>query len=528
MPHALMTVLRFGKYELLGLLGTGGMGEVFLARQRGTASDSRLVAVKRILRHLSSDPTFVKMFLNEAKLAAVLLHPGIVQILELGVEGDDYFIAMEYVPGHNLRAILRTLRARSLLVDPAMASWIALSALDALHYAHTRVDARGAPLGIVHRDVSPDNILVSERGAIKLLDFGVAKALGGTTGEHSGVKGKLSYMAPEQLEGERVDDRADVYSMGCVLFEMLTGSPRVSAEGPAAVIREVLETEAPPLSVKRPGLPPALVRVVERALRRDRAERFSSAKEMTRALEEAQVHSGAFDGPASVSRWLTESVGAPLASSFLHGETAEPNLGTRALEPKRPVVATPAPKGDPSPTAPTTPDLSPTPPRSRPRGRQAALGAGLLLGGAVALWAASRGAFREGEPRRSSEVATPSRVAASLPPLLVEPAPSIDAGLEPSGPAEPPVAVATPPAVIERVSKPVKKYGRITVLSQPWAEVFLNQRSLGITPLTDPLEVPAGRQILVLRNTELKLEKRITVEVRPGATTEVKVVFGAR
>ena len=524
-----MTVLRFGKYDLLGLLGTGGMGEVFLARQRGTASDSRLVAVKRILRHLSSDPSFVKMFLNEAKLAAVLLHPGIVQILELGVEGDDYFIAMEYVPGHNLRAVLRTLRARSLLVEPAMATWIALSALDALHYAHTRLDARGAPLGIVHRDVSPDNILVAEQGAIKLLDFGVAKALGGTTGEHSGVKGKLSYMAPEQLEGERVDHRADVYSMGCVLFEMLTGRPRVSAEGPAAVIREVLETEAPPLSVKRPGLPPALVRVVERALRRDRDERFSSAKEMTQALEEARVHAGAFDGPASVGRWLTEMVGAPLASSFLHGETAEPNLGTRVIEPKRPVVvATPAPKGDSSPTALTSPDLSLTPPRPRPRWRPAALGAILLLGGAVALRASSPGTSPQGEPRGSIEDATPSRVAASLSPLPVEPVPSSDSGLEPSGPVEPPVAVAAPPAVIERANKPVKKYGRITVLSQPWAEVFLNQRALGITPLTDPLEVPAGRQTLVLRNTELKLEKRVTVEVEPGATTEVKVVFGAR
>ncbi len=520
-----------GKYELLGVLATGGMGEIFLARHRGPAGFSKLLVVKRILRHLASDPAFVAMFLNEAKLAGLLMHPNIVQIYELGHESDDYFIAMEYVRGHNLRSVLRALRERGETVDPGLSAQIAIQALEGLHYAHTLADGTGAPLEIVHRDVSPDNILISAQGAIKLADFGIAKAFNAATSEHSGVKGKFAYMAPEQLNGERIDRRADVYSVGCILHECLAGAPRFAPGSAGLLVSAILKGEAPALSSLRPDLPPKLLQIVDSALCVDREKRFGSAREMTLALEETLVDAGRFVGSSAVGDWLAQAMGNPVPPSLLRAEATAIGGGRDAAGPGTKVLgAQPVPADDASGATLLVGSDGPRPARRR-------LWAGLGAAAAAALiamgWAAAS---------RRSPGATPLTAASAAPETaLALAAPRPDAPVDPgSAPAVALVAEAPPPSVDAGATAPrrpaaaptqirataaprERKTGRITVLTSPWAKVYWNDQELGVTPMTQPVELPAGRQVLVFRNPDLHLEKSVPVDVPPGEIKAVKV-----
>jgi hypothetical protein len=584
-----MPTSTLGKYELLGLLATGGMGEIFLARQRGPAGFSKLLVVKRILRHLASDPAFVGMFLNEAKLAGLLMHPNIVQIYELGSEAGDYFIAMEYVRGHNLRSVLRELRGRGESVDPALSAQLAIQALEGLHYAHTLADASGSPLEIVHRDVSPDNILVSEQGGIKLVDFGIAKALNATTSERSEVKGKFAYMAPEQLNGERVDRRADVYSVGCILYELLGGAPRFGATSAGALVGAVLKGEAPVLSSLRPDLSPKLVQIVDRAVCPDREERFGTAREMAQALEETLAEAGRVVGNAAIGGWLTRSMGNPVPSALLNAEASvvvgaepaevAPKLGTRVMAGTRASTGSGVlpgtrvlPETSALPGASALPETrifeSPhaaedgkaavhvlEAPRIEAPRRRRWIGWGAVAAAAalaVAWIAANRSsrvpvareAESEARPAAPSPVASdasgqspavqaplaPSDAASPSPALAAAGEPktaSLDAGVLPPPASREPHPEPGPAAM--RAAPPTRhrKPGRITVLSHPWSTVYWNGRELGDTPLTKPIELPAGRQVLILRNAELKLEKRVSVEVPSGGTAEVKVTLNA-
>ena len=198
-----------GKYRLLGPLAAGGMGEVFLAEQEGPHGFRRRVVVKRLLRHLASDPGFVEMFLNEARVAALITHPNVAQIVELGEADGAYFIAMEYVRGRSLRRLLGKLRARGEKVPPPIAVAIVAGVLHGLHAAHTLVDDEGNPRGCVHRDVSAENVLLSVDAAVKLVDFGIAKALSASTARGTSLRGKYGYLAPEQYRNEPLDPRTD-------------------------------------------------------------------------------------------------------------------------------------------------------------------------------------------------------------------------------------------------------------------------------------------------------------------------------
>lgn len=262
-------------YKTLRRLGTGGMAEVFLARQEGVAGFRRLAVVKRLLPQFSSMSSVAEMLLDEARIAAQLTHPNIVQIYELGQEEDQYFIAMEYVDGCDLATLARIERRRKSRVPMRLVLRVVAEAAQGLDYAHRQAGFDGRPLNLVHRDVSPHNILCSREGAVKVTDFGIAKAVGKVQVTEVGVvKGKVHYMSPEQYTGDEVDKRSDVFSLGVVLYQLTTGRlPRVTRSGQVNM-RQVAEGIIPRPSELRPDYPAALERIVMCALAHAPGDRY--------------------------------------------------------------------------------------------------------------------------------------------------------------------------------------------------------------------------------------------------------------
>jgi len=280
----------YGPYRLLDRVAVGGMAEVFKAKRGGVEGFEKIVAVKRILPHLSENKEFVDMFVNEAKMVAGLTHPNIVQIHELGKIAKSYYIAMEYVQGRDLRTILRRARERGPRMPLDLSLRIVNQVCSALDYAHRKKDDRGRRLEIVHRDVSPQNILISFDGNVKLADFGIAKAATkAQTTDRGALRGKLMYMSPEQAWGRPIDRRSDIFSLGLVLYEMITDTrPFMSAPGSGSEMG-LLETVrrcqiAPPRSLN-PRIPESLERIVMKALEPDPDQRYQDAGEWGRALE---------------------------------------------------------------------------------------------------------------------------------------------------------------------------------------------------------------------------------------------------
>jgi serine/threonine-protein kinase len=285
-PIADLPVLAYyGRFALLGRLAFGGMAEIFLARETN-ANASRHLVVKRILPHVADDEGFVTMFLDEARLAMRLQHPNICPVYEFGEAGGTWFIAMEWVDGVPLGKLIRKARAMGGVPIPLVVRVLAQTA-EALHYAHRARDENGAPLGIVHRDVSPQNIMVAYNGSVKLLDFGVAKAASHETRTQVGVvKGKLAYMAPEQCRGDAIDARADVFALGVCLYESLVGRPLYQRQTDFETLKAVLEDPVPSARALRPEVPPDLDAIVQRALAKTPEARWQSAGELQEALEQ--------------------------------------------------------------------------------------------------------------------------------------------------------------------------------------------------------------------------------------------------
>ncbi len=279
--------MRLGKYQLLRKLATGGMAEVFLAKTDGPMGFEKLLVIKRILPHLAEDPQFVEMFLAEAKLAAQLNHPNLVQLFDFGEAEGSYFIAMEYIDGPTLRLLLARSRDLRSPISLALAARIVSSAAEGLAYAHDFSDhLTDEPLHLVHRDVSPDNILIGRSGAVKLVDFGIAKARGQSHHTQAGtVKGKVAYMAPEQLRGEPLDRRVDLYALGVVLYELCTGRMPFEASSEASMVRAVLYDAAIPAARRVPTLPASLQAILDRLLAKDRAARYPDCRALQADLE---------------------------------------------------------------------------------------------------------------------------------------------------------------------------------------------------------------------------------------------------
>jgi serine/threonine protein kinase len=281
---------RFGQYTLTARLGRGGMADVFRARREGAAGFERTVVVKKILGAHNEDPQFVEMFINEAKISSQLTHPNIVQVYELGEEGTEFFIVMEYVKGKDLLRLLRALaqnKPESPGVPPLVAAYIAREAMRGLAHAHEHSDENGAPRPIVHRDVSPQNIMLSYDGQVKIVDFGIAKALDTMKEETrtGALKGKFAYMAPEQVGGTSPGPQSDIFAAGVVLHEMLTGRRLFKGGNDYETLQKVQTMPVPvPSSVSR-QVSPELDAIVMQALERDRKQRYGRAAHMARDLD---------------------------------------------------------------------------------------------------------------------------------------------------------------------------------------------------------------------------------------------------
>ena len=283
----------YGKYYLLELINVGGMAEVFKAKMFGVEGFEKIVAIKKILPEVAEDQEFIKMFIDEAKIAVRLQHPSIVQILELGKIEDSFFIAMELVNGKDLKTIRKRLKRVDLLMPVEQSAYTIAQVCEGLDYAHRKTDDKMNSLNIVHRDISPQNMIVSYEGTVKLIDFGIAKAKSKSTKTQAGMlKGKFSYMSPEQVSGQPIDRRSDIFSLGVVFFEMLTGKRLFLGKNDVETLEKIRKAEVPPPSVFNSSVPPEIDRIVFKALAKDREERYQWASEFAEDLKKFSYSSG--------------------------------------------------------------------------------------------------------------------------------------------------------------------------------------------------------------------------------------------
>jgi serine/threonine-protein kinase len=334
-------VSTFGRYEILGRLAVGGMAEVFLARELGHHHAIRHVAIKRILPQIADDATFVEMFLDEARLAVQLNHPNICHIYDFGELEEAYFIAMEWVNGVSLGKIIRRAREHKAEIPVAVAIKITAHIAEALHYAHQARDGMGRPMNIVHRDVSPQNIMVRFDGVVKLLDFGIAKNASQTSQTEAGVvKGKFSYMAPEQCLGRALDGRTDIFALGSCIYEALTGNAAFRRGSDLDTMRAIVHEAPKPIASVRPDVPDALIEIVDRALAKDPKDRYQTAGDLYVALERWLAEKGEFVRAMHISQFVErlmpgEAQHSPLTQSSPSApRLIDDSLGTLSPPPK--------------------------------------------------------------------------------------------------------------------------------------------------------------------------------------------------
>jgi serine/threonine protein kinase len=383
---------RLGRYVVVRRIGGGGMAELYLARLDGPNRFVKPVALKLMHAHMLDTPEFVGMFMREARIAASLQHPQIVQVLDVAEADGEYFLALEYVHGLDLRRLLAGRRGEPLPLGAALR--IVLDVATGLHHAHSLCDGMGRPLGIVHRDVSPSNILISYDGAVKLTDFGIARMTEQTHVTASGViKGKTGYMSPEQCLQEHVDARSDVFALGVVLYEVTTGRPAFPGEMIAAMNRAIDGRFTPPEQIVR-GYPPALSAIVRRALAPRAEHRYPSAAVMRAALEAFARQQFRLDTSTdALARLLATRYGTPTQPD-LH--TPPPML---SMVPPHPVDA------ETARLAPSS-SIGAWPPRRRSRSHRVTVGVlGVLAGGLLGWQIARTDAASATEPLPPAEVA---------------------------------------------------------------------------------------------------------------------------
>jgi len=332
-------------------IATGGMADVYKARMMGMEGFQKTVAIKRIISSLTNSDEFVRMFIDEAKLAAQLSHNNIIQIFDLGKVDRSHYIAMEFIEGRDLRSILSECRERDVIMPISLAIYITTLLASALDYAHKKRDFEDRDLGLVHRDMSPQNVLISFEGDVKLCDFGIAKAASKATQTRSGaLKGKLQYMSPEQAWGKDIDHRSDIFSLGLVLYEMLTSEKVFTGDSELSVLEQVRDPIIPAPSVKNADVDAEIDRIVFLALNADREERYQSAQDFQRDLEGVLRQHGWSPDRESIAGFLAETgddrrVATPIAAP-------EDSAAVSPLQEP--------PREPPSPPPPDTP-ISPSP-----------------------------------------------------------------------------------------------------------------------------------------------------------------------
>jgi eukaryotic-like serine/threonine-protein kinase len=349
---------RFGRYALFDFIGKGGMAEIFLARAKTELGGARLCIVKQIITTFADDAQFAGMLTHEAKLAARLNHTNIVQVFDLGRADGQLYIAMEYVEGFDLNALLRQCSKAKIALPIEFTLRIVADALKGLDYAHRRTDEDGKPLGIVHRDVSPSNILISFEGEVKLCDFGIAHAndLVAAPDSHidDAVKGKAGYMSPEHARGEALDARADVFAAGIVLWELLAGRRMYKTdEAKPTLLEQAKQAEIPEVPIRSLPFEERLHALVQKALAANRSDRFASAGAMLRELEEYTRDAKLTSSPLRFGEWLVQSFGTDIVTQRRARERA-----ADSLERDPAMLATPLPIVVPPPLPTATTRLS--------------------------------------------------------------------------------------------------------------------------------------------------------------------------
>ncbi|MCY1079719.1 serine/threonine protein kinase [Archangium lansingense] len=298
----------FGKYLLLERINVGGMAEVFTAKAFGVEGFERILAIKKILPTMAEDEEFITMFIDEARISVELNHANVVRIDELGKHEDTYFIAMEYVAGRDLRTLLERYRRRKEIMPTAQAVFIASKMCEGLDYAHRKKDARGQDLGIIHRDVSPQNILISYEGEVKIIDFGIAKAANRSQKTQAGIlKGKFGYMSPEQVRGLPIDRRSDVFAVGVILYEMLTGERLFVGESDFSTLEKVRNADVPMPRQFNPNIPSGLEKVLMKALARDAEERYQWGSDLQEDLMRFLLAGDAIYSSKHLSAYMKEA-----------------------------------------------------------------------------------------------------------------------------------------------------------------------------------------------------------------------------
>jgi serine/threonine-protein kinase len=381
--------VAFGRYRLTSRIGIGGMAEVYRALVKGPQDWERELVVKRILPQLSGNAEFTRMFIREAKISALLMHPNIVQIYEFGEAEGTYFIAMEHVQGVTVREALTKLRRAQRAMPFMVAADVARQVCTGLDYAHTLRNPEGSPLQLVHQDVSPTNIMLAYNGTAKLLDFGIARAASFAEEEKKTgvIKGKVSYLAPEQVRQRPLDHRVDIFALGAVLHEMLTGVRLFQAKNDIRRLKQLLEQPIPPPSAVNAAIPPELDRIVMKALEIEPGRRYESAAAMAGDLERTLIG----------ARYSSRDLSKLLHGLFLPAEEplvlVDGQPVTRAKTPARPQVAPAtdrmrpvrAPRPTRPPGAPSGERSRPVPDRGWGRGKliAGAIVVGLVIGGGV-------------------------------------------------------------------------------------------------------------------------------------------------
>jgi hypothetical protein len=300
--------IPFGKYYLLERINVGGMAEVFKAKTFGVEGFERLLAVKRILPNIAEDEEFIAMFIDEAKIAVQLQHANIAQIFDLGKVDDSFFIALEFVNGRDLRSIFDRMRNKGEALPIAMACYVTMQVCEGLDYAHNKRDAQGRELNLVHRDISPQNVLIGYEGEVKLIDFGIAKAAGKASKTQAGIlKGKFGYMSPEQVRGLPIDRRSDIFAVGIVLYELLTGERLFIGESDFSTLEKVRNVEIVPPSSYNKKIPQELERVVLKALARDPEDRYANAIDLHDDLQSFLYSVGEFFSRKDLAAWMKKT-----------------------------------------------------------------------------------------------------------------------------------------------------------------------------------------------------------------------------
>ncbi len=333
--------IPFGKYYLLERINVGGMAEVFRAKAFGVEGFERLVAVKKILPNIAEDEEFIAMFIDEAKIAVQLQHANIAQIFDLGKVEDSFFIALEFVPGRDLRAMFDRVRQRVEVMPTQQACFIVMQVCEGLDYAHNKRDGQGQELHLVHRDISPQNVLVGFEGEIKLIDFGIAKAAGKASKTQAGIlKGKFGYMSPEQVRGLPIDRRSDIFSVGIVLYELLTGERLFMGESDFSTLEKVRNVEIHPPSSYNKAIPEELERIVLKALAKDPEDRYQNAIDLHDDLQAFLYTKGELYSRKDLAAWMKKMFPAEIEEESTKAEQFRQIVAPGPAGPRKTMIGT--------------------------------------------------------------------------------------------------------------------------------------------------------------------------------------------